>query len=179
MRFQRHISLGGIITNKNWFIIVGICALVIFSPVSPQYSIARQFYPVADSDVMCMDNPICQAINMTLISKKLPELSSKQFEVKKTFWTTVTAYSSSPDETSGDPFVTASGDRTTSGVLAHQYLPFGTKVRFPEVFGDKIFVVKDRLHEKHTSEFLFDMWVHSKAEAKAWGAKILKVEVLK
>ena len=42
----------------------------------------------------------------------------------------VTAYSSSPDETWGDPFVTASGRPVGDGVVAcPRRLSFGTKVR--------------------------------------------------
>ncbi|MFH1597839.1 MAG: hypothetical protein ABIB97_02065 [Patescibacteria group bacterium] len=175
MRFQRHISQGGSKTNGLATYVVIISLVSFVSVWLPQYSIATQpeLSLVYDDAQL-----ICREINMSPI-EALPDIPAKEYEVKKTFWTTVTAYSSSPDETSGDPFVTASGERTANGIMAHQYLPFGTKVRFPDQFGDKIFVIQDRLHERHTSQYLFDMWVHSKAEAKAWGAKILKVEILK
>jgi len=151
-----------------------IVALVSLSSwLLPQYSIAIQ-----------LGNQSMKRVNYSSDSqlsywdKTLPEIKVKQYRVKKAFYTTVTAYSSSPDETSGDPFITASGDRTGDGVMAHQYLPFGTKVRFPELFGEKIFIIKDRLHEKHTSPYHFDMWMQSKTEAKAWGARQIKVEIL-
>jgi len=35
------------------------------------------------------------------------------------------------------------------GVIATNILPFGTKVRIPEIFGDKVFVVEDRMARKH------------------------------
>lgn len=95
---------------------------------------------------------------------------------KKTFQLTVTAYSSTPDQTSGNPFITASGERVRDGIIAYNHLPLGTKVRFPEVFPEKNFVIKDRLPEG-ASTYLADMWVPTREEAKQWGAKILKIEV--
>lgn len=105
----------------------------------------------------------------------LPQV--EEYDVKRTMRLTVTAYSSSPDETDADPFTTASGARVRSGVIAHNGLPFGTRVRFPQVFGDKIFVVQDRLHPRK-GYYIADLWMPSKKEAQQWGAKILTMEVL-
>ncbi|HXF43944.1 MAG TPA: hypothetical protein VNK70_00475 [Candidatus Paceibacterota bacterium] len=80
----------------------------------------------------------------------------------------LTAYSSSPDETDDTPFVTASGTITRDGVIANNCLPFGTEVRIPEIFGDKIFVVEDRKHPRYSCEW-FDVWYPSKSEAKSFG----------
>jgi len=145
--------------------------------VFPQYSLAGQINLRSDLQKINVDS-IYSEITEHNYANFLPKISRIQFPIKRSFYSTVTAYSSSPDETSGDPFITASGARTESGVLAHQYLPFGTKVRFPDQFGEKIFVVQDRLHERHTSYYHFDMWSFSKAEAKVWGARQIRVEIL-
>ena len=82
----------------------------------------------------------------------------------------VTAYSSSPDETDSTPFITASGKTTGDGILANNCLPFGTEVKIPELFGEKIFVVEDRKHSRYSCNWL-DVWYPTKAEAKKFGIK--------
>ena len=89
---------------------------------------------------------------------------------------TVTGYSSSPDETDEDPFTTASGKSVRDGIVATNLLPFGTKVRIPEEFGDKVFVVEDRMHRRFSNRI--DVWFPSKSEAKVFGKKNLEIEIL-
>ncbi len=87
---------------------------------------------------------------------------------------TVTAYSSSPDETDDDPFVTAAGTAVRDGVVATNMLPFGTKVRIPELFGEKVFVVEDRMHRRFSDRV--DIWFPSKRGALQFGKKIAFIE---
>ena len=85
----------------------------------------------------------------------------------------VTAYSSSPDETWGDPFVTASGRPVGNGVVAcPRRLPFGTKVRI----GTRTYTCWDRLHPKYDDRF--DIWKPSKEEALQFGRRRVVVKVL-
>ena len=67
---------------------------------------------------------------------------------KKIMVVLATAYSSTPDQTDATPFITAWNTRVRDGILAANFLPFGTLVKIPEVFGDKIFVVEDRMHQR-------------------------------
>ena len=69
-------------------------------------------------------------------------------KVSKKIDVIITGYSSSPQETDNDPFITAASTQTREGVVANNYLPFGTKIRFPEIYGDKIFVIEDRMNWK-------------------------------
>lgn len=105
----------------------------------------------------------------------LPE--AKRINAKRALYLTVTAYSSSIDETDGDPFTTASGTRVHDGTLAHNSLPIGTRVRFPDAFGEKIFIVEDRLNPRY-GPYMADIWMPSKAEAIQWGARVVKMEIL-
>jgi len=85
----------------------------------------------------------------------------------------VTAYSSSPDETWGDPFVTASGRPVGNGVVAcPRRFAFGTKFRINGLD----YVCWDRLHPKYDDRF--DIWKASKDEALAFGRRRLVVEVI-
>ncbi|MBI4094553.1 MAG: 3D domain-containing protein [Candidatus Liptonbacteria bacterium] len=79
----------------------------------------------------------------------------------------VTAYSSTPEETDDTPFTTALGTETRDGVLAANFLPFGTKVQIPEFFGDKIFVVEDRMHPRKAN--FVDIWMPTKSDALKFG----------
>lgn len=86
----------------------------------------------------------------------------------------VTAYSSTPDQTDDTPFITASGAFVRDGIAAANFLPFGTKIRLPEAFGEKIFIVEDRMKRNN----LLDLWFPTRQEAWAFGVQKLKMEIL-
>ena len=89
----------------------------------------------------------------------------------------VTAYSSSIYETDGDPFITASGQHVRDGIVANNLLPFGTRIKLPDIFGNKIFVVEDRLNAKK-GYYHVDIWFPSRESALKFGSKITKMEIL-
>ena len=89
----------------------------------------------------------------------------------------ITAYSSSTFETDSDPFITAAGTWVREGVVANNILPFGTKIRIPEIYEDKIFVVEDRMHWKK-GNYHIDIWFPSYWEAKNFGSKRTYIEIL-
>ncbi len=89
----------------------------------------------------------------------------------------VTAYSSTVFETDESPFFTASGKRVRDGIVANNLLPFGTKIRIPELYGDKIFVVEDRMNPK-VGPYNIDIWFPSREEALNFGAERTYIEVL-
>ena len=88
-----------------------------------------------------------------------------------------TGYSSSPWETDGDPHITAAGTLVRDGIVANNYLAIGTKIRIPELFGGKIFVVEDRMSWKK-GNYHIDIWFPSYWEAKNFGAKRTYIEIL-
>ncbi len=86
---------------------------------------------------------------------------------------TVTGYSSTPDQCSGNPFITASGARVHKGTMAcpPEY-PFGTKI---EIEGMGTYVCEDRggaIKGNH-----FDMWFESRGEALNWGVRTVKAKI--
>lgn len=89
----------------------------------------------------------------------------------------ITAYSSSPDETDNTPFITAASTETRHGVVAANFLPFGTMVRIPEIFGDEIFVVEDRMHPR--KRWVVDIWMSSKEKAENFGSHLSYIEIVK
>jgi 3D (Asp-Asp-Asp) domain-containing protein len=52
----------------------------------------------------------------------------------------------------------------------------GTKVRIPELFGDRIFTVRDRMNARHASRV--DVWMLSHADAMKFGVKKARIEVV-
>jgi 3D (Asp-Asp-Asp) domain-containing protein len=95
----------------------------------------------------------------------------------KTINVVITAYSSTPDQTDDTPFITASGKHVADGIIANNMLPFGTQVKIPELFGDKIFTVQDRMN-KRMSNYQFDVWMPDRASALKFGVKEVEMEVL-
>ncbi|MFC1598084.1 hypothetical protein ACFL2M_00945 [Patescibacteria group bacterium] len=109
---------------------------------------------------------------------RLPDIEKiEQPKAIKTYWSQVTVYNSVPWQTQGDPFVTASGERVRDGIVAANCMPFGTKLRMPDRFGDKIFVVKDRLSAEKSC-YIIDIWQEYSPDNPSFGAPVMKIEIL-
>jgi len=89
----------------------------------------------------------------------------------------VTAYSSSPWETDDTPYITASGSFVREGIAANNLLSFGTRFKMPEIFGERIFVVEDRLNPRK-GYYHVDIWFPSREEALNFGSKRTYIEIL-
>lgn len=94
---------------------------------------------------------------------------------RRVIYVTITAYSSTPDQTDDSPFVTANGTWVHDGTLAANFLRFGTKVRLPDYSGDKVYVVEDRMNQRYN--YRADIWMESREAAKQFGVKKLKMEI--
>ncbi len=96
----------------------------------------------------------------------------------------LTGYSSTVDQTNSQPFITASGSRVRDGIVAANFLEFGTEIRIPEYFGDKVFVVKDRMNRRYSSpsngtyDGYIDIWFSTRGEATNFGRVRGEVEIL-
>lgn len=101
----------------------------------------------------------------------------KEYIVVNTMQTSITAYSSTVDQTDSEPFITASGAWVSDGIIAANFLPFNTKIRIPSLFEDKVFIVKDRMNARHTNRV--DIWFPSRQEAINFGLQNAKIEILK
>ena len=96
--------------------------------------------------------------------------------VVKEHWITVTSYSSEPRQTDSTPFTTAWQTPVRDGVVALNFLPKGSMVRFPDMYGDKIFIVEDRMNVRY--QYRADIWMYTRAEATSFGIKYLRMEEL-
>lgn len=110
--------------------------------------------------------------NDRLYGKLPPPPESKPKQVMKI---TATAYSSEVGQTDSTPFITASGTTVRRGVVAANFLPIGTKVRFPDLYGDEIFVVEDRMNRRFNQRV--DIWMEETADAKNFGVQWTTIEI--
>jgi 3D (Asp-Asp-Asp) domain-containing protein len=89
---------------------------------------------------------------------------------------TLSAYNSMENQTDGSPYSTAIGSLTRDGVVASNNLPIGTRVRFPDHFGDKVFRVEDRMNTRYQNNV--DVWMEDYKDAIKFGRRYAKVEVV-
>jgi 3D (Asp-Asp-Asp) domain-containing protein len=88
----------------------------------------------------------------------------------------VTAYSSTTWQTDDTPFITASGASVEDGIVANNLFPFGTEIKIPELYGDKIFVIEDRMNQRK-GYYHVDIWFPEYEQAKEFGSKTTYIEV--
>lgn len=91
----------------------------------------------------------------------------------------VTAYNSLPEQTDSTPCITANGfdlcKNDTQNIIAANFLPFGTKVRFPDYDPDTIYTVQDRMNARYY--YRADIWMKTRPEAIQFGIRNLKMEI--
>ncbi|MFH1286202.1 MAG: hypothetical protein ABII02_00425 [Candidatus Magasanikbacteria bacterium] len=122
---------------------------------------------------------------------------SGEKEPAYTKWVRATAYSSDPWQTDSTPCLPAMNfdmcehyeNYGLEDTIAANFLPLGTKVRLPELYGDKVFTVRDRMNVRYNGTNRIDVWIGSetpenqeiikkaKSKALAFGTKSLKMEV--
>ena len=88
---------------------------------------------------------------------------------------TVTAYSSSEDETDDRPWEMASGRTVYEGAIAcPSRFEFGTRIMIDET----IYTCEDRMANRYRDGNYFDIWMGSKGDALQYGKQSLSVLVL-
>ena len=101
-------------------------------------------------------------------------------QVIRTSTHTITAYNSDPAQTDSTPCITANGfnvcEHGEEDTIAANFLKFGTKVRIPDLYGDRIFVVRDRMNKRYSDRV--DIWMKEKTDARQFGVKVAKIEVV-
>ncbi len=111
--------------------------------------------------------------------KNTNEATEEQKVIRSSFHT-ITAYNSEAAQTDDSPCITANGfnvcEHGTEDTIAANFLKFGTKVRIPELFGDRVFVVRDRMNRRHADRV--DVWMNNRQDALKFGIRVAKIEVL-
>ena len=123
---------------------------------------------------LAMEFPSVLPKHPSILAQASANQSYEPSKQTTTIW--VTSYNSEPGQTDSTPFVTAFGTQVRDGIVATNYLPKGTKVRFPDLFGNKVFVVEDRMNIRYNKRM--DIWSADKQFSREFGARYLKMEIL-
>ena len=100
-------------------------------------------------------------------------------EPQKSMVISATAYNSTVSQCDASPCIAARGfnlcEHNEEDVIAANFLPIDAEVRFPELYGDKIFTVVDRMHPRYN--YRVDFWKKDLQEAKEFGVRRVKIEI--
>lgn len=135
------------------------------------FLIEESLVTIQGNTLLSMANPL------TIQKPKAKIIETHEPKVVRRIEMTITAYSSTYCQTDSTPFITASNSWVRKGIVANNFFPFGTKIRIPEYFGDKIFVVEDRMHWRK-SNYHVDVWFYTKQGAINFGITKALVEIL-
>jgi 3D (Asp-Asp-Asp) domain-containing protein len=106
--------------------------------------------------------------------------STPTVKVLETSKHTITAYNSDVSQTDDDPCTTANGfnvcKHNQEDTIAANFLKFGTKVKIPALFGDHVFIVRDRMNSKHPNRV--DVWMKNYSDAINFGVKVADIQVV-
>ncbi len=168
--------LKAILLSGATFSLLFLPILTVFAPSSSLAEAEANFaYPKNPSADPAL-TPLIQENSLLPNSNHYPPKPA--YTVIETIPMVITGYSSSVWETDDTPFITAANTQTRDGVVASNLLPFGTKIRIPEYFGSKIFVVEDRMNSR-MGDFIIDVWFPSSYQARLFGVKYTYIETIR
>lgn len=156
-----------------------IMLILIFQLAFPHLTLAKGIEPLPELPYAA--GRLEFLMNLESLTPSLfPEINLRDPQYTLNIW--VTSYNSHPAQTDSSPCITASGfdlcAHNQENIIATNFLhlPFGAKVRLPELFGDQIFIVEDRMNARY--ENTMDIWMRDFNQSKAFGRKYTKVEIL-
>lgn len=152
-------------------------ALLAFSLIVPTIANADILAEIMQKDETTTALIVASMQNKTQPYGKLPD--SEETLPRRTYSIVLTAYNADPAQTDDTPCITTSGlnlcERNEEDIVAANFLPMGTRVRIPELFGDRVFYVEDRMNARYRNRM--DIWMKEKAEAKQFGVQRATIEV--
>jgi 3D (Asp-Asp-Asp) domain-containing protein len=175
MKHFRHI-------RKHEVELVLLLALA-FQVVFPQFSPDAQAAEAAPTFRSAFSTPTLQnqVVSLAGLFKTEEVLPEPELTVVNSYRNIpITAYSSTVDQTDNTPCITANGydlcDADEENVIAANFLKFGTKIRMPELYGERIFTVQDRMNARYY--YRADIWMKTRKSAQTFGIKYTTIEVV-
>ncbi|HBV33598.1 TPA: hypothetical protein DIC39_04010 [Patescibacteria group bacterium] len=163
------------LTQKNLRQIKRLTVTAIVMTLAVQWLIPQNSVAAADVNHAIVNVILDEPLSLPEINPQIFPTSESR-EARYKIRVTVSAYSSTVDQTDDTPFITASGEVVRDGIVAANWLPLGAHIRIPEVYGDKVFVVEDRMNKRYSNRL--DIWMPTRDDAKAWGLQYVTIEVL-
>lgn len=163
--------------NISWFDLpVGLgLILALLSPIIKPFNVAQAENILANFSQNSISE-IPHIIEQSSESKLLePQVDTRQPDRSQKG--IISFYSSTPDQTDSSPFIAADGFRVYDGMIANNCLPFGTEIKIPTLYGDKVFQVHDRMNSRYGCA-KFDIWMDApKSELRKLGIKRADIEI--
>lgn len=141
------------------------------------------------SDMTVEDSPYLEnTVKKEFIKPILPQKKAVKIDLqqnkliknKNTYKVAMTAYNSEPGQTDDSPCITANGFNVCAhgieDTVAANFLPMGTKVKIPDHFGDRVFIVRDRMNVRYQNRI--DVWMLKRTDALKFGVKVARFEVV-
>ncbi len=161
--------------KKNWFNISVLTGVVLLSAAFGGRSVlAEDVLRPTMAEQRATDLMIAAMANTHREFGSLPASGHRE-GAPRLFTVVSTAYSSEAAQTDATPFITASGTTVRRGVVAANFLPIGTKVKIPSLYGDEVFTVEDRMNARYSNRL--DIWMETREQAKQFGVRRLAIEV--
>ena len=172
---HKHIPIK--LAKKIIFSLIIVLAFDFF--LFPMPVLAAQLDKTDVNIAITQENPIITPFQAKkIIINNLPLNDDRAVIRTSNHW--VTAYNSEVAQCDSSPCITANGfnlcEHGIEDSIAANFLVFGTQIRMPEIFGDKIFTVRDRMNKRYTNRI--DIWMINKGDAKKFGLKYVKLEIL-
>jgi 3D (Asp-Asp-Asp) domain-containing protein len=163
----------------DWFSSTGPNLEFAYSSMSQHSQSAND--QIADSNPALVQSTSLMASAVTVSSKNLKTTKFSQ-SWSEEMSVLATGYSSTPDQTDDSPFIMANGRYVHDGAIAANIyingkkIPLGTLVKIPELYGNRIFVVEDRMNSRYTNNI--DLWFADRSSALNFGAKRVKIQIV-
>jgi 3D (Asp-Asp-Asp) domain-containing protein len=152
----------------------------LISPVVPQFT-DRLLLATSTPETATSTAVTATSTPTVATSTPITATSTPPVKVMETSKHTITAYNSDAAQTDDDPCTTANGfnvcQHNQEDTIAANFLKFGTKVKIPTLFGDRIFVVRDRMNSRHSDRV--DVWMKSYTAAINFGIQVADIQVVK
>jgi len=146
--------------------VVAVLSLAVLGTVLPANASATLGQTAAQDRALALEIEAMQNVNAETGMFTAADLVETPDRV---VMVSMTAYNSLPEQTDDTPFETAMGSTTRHGVVATNAVPLGTYIKIPELYGDEIFIVEDRMNARYTNRV--DIWMEHYSDARQFGVK--------
>lgn len=163
--------------QASWISLVAFVAVTLMYVLFPKFANADVEFEGITLSTETVSLIIDSMQNETEEYGRLPV--SNDVVARRHYTIPMTAYTSEVGQTDESPCITASGldvcERNMENVVAANFLPLGTRVKIPELYGNRVFYVEDRMNARYN--YKMDIWMKDISDAKAFGVKYVTIEV--